>query len=141
MSSPLIDRLISHYGYPLLDAATLDDFLACNEIGVLFFTGDPTNFPEANDVAVILPELMAVIGRNAAAGVIVRSEEMELQKRYGFLQWPTLVVCRRGSCRGFISRVRDWSDYLAEFGRLLADAPEFVPNRIELHDVSGAAGS
>jgi len=58
MSSPLIDRLNEQLGYPVLDAATLDAFLDHDSASVLFFSEDPANYPEANDVAVILPELM-----------------------------------------------------------------------------------
>lgn len=119
MSSPLIDRLSQQFGYPVLDATTLDAFLEQDGASVLFFSEDPANYPEANDVAVILPELMSRFAGRARAAVIARSAEKALQPRFGFLQWPTLVICDHQRCLGTISRVRDWGEYLEEFERLL----------------------
>lgn len=126
MSSPLIDRLSGQLGYPVLDAATLEAFLDHDSASVLFFSEDPANYPEANDVAVILPELMVRFAGRARAAVIARTAEKELQPRFGFLQWPALVVCDRHRCRGSIARVRDWSEYLEEFERLLPGAAQCI---------------
>jgi hydrogenase-1 operon protein HyaE len=135
MNSPLIDRLSQRFGYPVLDASTLDAFLDHDGASVLFFSGDPAKYPEADDVAVILPELMARFAGRARAAVIARAAEMELQPRFGFLQWPALAVCDRHRCRGTISRVRDWSEYLEEFERLLPAGAR----RIALTDLTGSA--
>ena len=53
MPSPLIDRLTDDLGYPRVTAKTLDTVLHAADNTVLFFTADPANTPEANDVAVV----------------------------------------------------------------------------------------
>lgn len=127
MPSPLIDALIDRQGYPVVDERTLPGFLETNSHSVLFFTEDPERYPESNDVAVILPELMKVFGHECGAAVIHRDAEKNLQKRFGFGVWPALVLMRGNDYLGAITRVQDWSDYLAEFGQLLAAEPTRPP--------------
>jgi len=122
MSSPMIDRLSEQFGYPVLDAAALDAFLDRGGVSVLFFSEDPASYPEADDVAVILPELVRRFAGRVRPAVIARAAEKELQPRFGFLQWPTLAICEGRRCLGTISRVRDWAEYLEEFERLLPAA-------------------
>ena len=127
MSSHLIERLTAECGYPLLNERNLGAFLAGGGHSVLFFTEDPTRYPESNDVAVILPELMRAFGDRCRAGVIERDAEKCLQQRYGFAAWPALVLLRGDAYLGAVTRVQDWADYLAEFERLFAAAPSRPP--------------
>ena len=127
MNSPLIDRLTTELGYPLIERDQLDAFSRAHEHSVLFFTEDPRSFPETNDVAVILPELMRVFGDRVAPAVVGRQSERELMKRFGFGAWPALVFLRRGEYLGVITRVLDWDDYLAEIERLLQAEPTRAP--------------
>lgn len=127
MATSLLDRLSSELGFPLLDADGVDRFLDANGHSVLFFSGDPDQYPEANDVAVILPELMAVFGDRCGAAVVERRAERQLQARFGFSVWPTLVLLRGDQYLGAISRVQDWPVYLEEFARLLVAEPRRPP--------------
>lgn len=127
MSSTLIDNLVKAQGYPLLADQDLQPFLNGHTHSVLFFTEDPDRYPESNDVAVILPELMKVFGDRCAAAVVRRDAEKHLQKRFGFSAWPALVVMRGEDYLGAITRVQDWGDYLAEMARLLAAEPTRPP--------------
>jgi hydrogenase-1 operon protein HyaE len=127
MSSVLIRKLYEEYGYPLLDQATLEPFLAANDDVVLFFSERPENYPEANDVAVILPELMKQFEGRLRAAVIAPGSQHNLQKRYGFLRWPALVFLRHGEYLGAITQMKDWSEYLIEIERLLDSEPTRAP--------------
>jgi len=53
---PLLMRLLEHHGAELITPESIDAFVASPGEHVLFFSGDPVRFPEALDVAVVLPE-------------------------------------------------------------------------------------
>ena len=123
MSSPLIQQMMERHGYPLLDAAGVDEFAAAHEEVVLFFTEDPDRFPESNDVAMILPELVKEYGHRFAAAVIDREAQRPLQARFGFTEWPTLVFLREGRYLGHVSRVQNWVDYIVQINAILQSRP------------------
>ncbi len=127
MPSPLIQNMIEQYGYPLLDEAAHDIFIQDHEECVLFFTEDPARFPESNDVAMILPELVSEYGNRFAAAVIDQSAQRKLQTRYGFNEWPSLVFLRGGKYLGVVSRVQDWVMYLTQINQILSSQPKSAP--------------
>lgn len=127
MTSPLIDRLVGEFGYPVVDEASIDDFLRRHEQSVLFFTEDPRAFPESNDVAVILPELMRVFGRRLTPALVHRGCDQKLKKRYGFTAWPALVFLRGERYLGAITRVQSWDDYMTAIERILDSEPQTPP--------------
>jgi hydrogenase-1 operon protein HyaE len=127
MPSPLIRRMLERYGYPVLDQDSIDGFLASHDQVVLLFAENPQQFPESNDVAVILPELIKAFDGRLEAALIDRKAEHELQRRYGFGTWPALVFLRRGEYLGVITQVQNWDDYLREIDRLLASEPVKAP--------------
>ncbi len=120
MTHPLMTRLVDEFGYPRLDAGNLDAFCAAPGDAILFCAGDPLRHPECLDVAVVLPELLRVHPGRFRAGVVAAELEAELQARYGFSRWPTLVFLRAGAYVGAISGIQDWSVYLARIDALLA---------------------
>ena len=119
MTHPLIERLTREYGYPELTADSLQPFLEQSGHSLLLLAGDPGKYPEALDLAVILPELVKAFDGIAAAVVAPAAEE-EMQARFGFTAWPTLVLMRGEGYLGALSRTRDWSVYLAEIEALLS---------------------
>ena len=129
MQHPLIQRLFDEFGYPEITLENHDEFAAPATPGVLFFGGDPKRYKETTDVAVVLPELVKAFGGRLRAGVVARDDEIELQKHYGFRAWPSLVFVRDGAYLGTISRMKNWSESLAETGELLTaearEAPGF----------------
>ena len=127
MSAPLIDALVERHGLPRLDETGLDAFVAGGTHSLLFLAGDPVKYPEALDVAVILPELLKVFAGRLQAAVIAPEAEQALQSRFGFSRWPALVLLRRDAYVGVITRVRDWDDYLRELSRLLDAEPTRPP--------------
>lgn len=122
--SPLIDRLITGLGWPLLGRAELPEFIDSQGEAVVFLTGDPRKELESNDVAVILPELVAAFGHRFRAGVVSREFEAEAKPLLGTHAVPSLVFFRDGRRLGAIPRVRDWDDYLARIEAILAGAAE-----------------
>lgn len=127
MSSPLIERLFSDYHFPRIGAADHDAFVADPGVSVLFFTGDPKQYKETNDVAVVLPELVKAYAGQLRPGVVERDAEAALQQRYGFKAWPALVFVRAGGWLGTVSGIQNWSDYLREINALLTAEPSRPP--------------
>lgn len=137
MTHPLIERLTTTLGYPLLDAAGLDRQVQAQPFSVLFFAGDPRRFPEALDVAVILPELVKAFPQLNPA-LIEGDSERVLQERYGFSVWPALVFLKEGRYLGSLSRVLNWGEYLERIPSILAGTPEELPRLPVLSPESGA---
>lgn len=119
MTSPIIDQLNTKHGLPLLDADNYDYFVYGNELVVLFFCNNPVLFPESHDVAVIFPEILKVF-KQLQGGIISASIERELQARFHFTSWPSLVFLRKGEYLGVITGIRDWSGYIQETAAILA---------------------
>lgn len=126
MSSPLINRLIDELGYPLLDSSNFDEFISSAPFSVLFFTEQAKRFPESNDVAVILPELIKAFPQLSPA-VISTDYEKTLQGRYNFNVWPALVFLKEGRYLAAITKVQDWDVYMAEINSILALEPKRDP--------------
>ena len=122
-TTPLIDRLTDELNYPMLDLSNIDAFLADNGFSVLFFTEDIKRFPETNDVAVVLPELLAVFP-DLKAAVISRNDEKKLQSLYGFRAWPALVFMRGEQYLDAITGIQDWSEYLSQIKNILTSEPK-----------------
>lgn len=127
MPTPLITQLVSRHGVPRLDAGSIDRFIApepgAGDATILFFTGDPVRWPEANDVAVVLPELLAAFAGRVRGGLIAREAEAALMPRFGVKVFPSLALVREGRTLGVIPKIQDWSNYVARIARLL-DAAE-----------------
>lgn len=126
MPSPLIEEMIEQYEYPVVNEDDIDDFISEHEECVLFFTQNPTRYPESNDVAMILPELVKEYGNRFQAAVVDQKSQVKLQSRYGFTEWPTLVFIRKGRYLGAVSRVQDWVDYIRMINDILSS--EMKPN-------------
>jgi hydrogenase-1 operon protein HyaE len=127
MPSPLIRALTERSGLPVLEADTLDAFLAATPHALLFFTGDPAQRSEAADVAVVLPELLRVFTCRLRGGVIARAAESALAPRFRVVVMPSLVVTRGADPLGVLPRIRDWSDYLARIEACLAPGAPVLP--------------
>ncbi|MFA7095665.1 MAG: hydrogenase-1 expression HyaE [Gammaproteobacteria bacterium] len=126
MISPLIERLIRDLAYPQLTAENLEAVTG-RGTWMLFFTGDPKAVPESNDVAVVLPELVRAFPGRFSVAVVAREAETDLQRRYGFQRWPTLVLLRDGQYLGALSGMQDWDVYQREIARLLDGTPRRAP--------------
>jgi hydrogenase-1 operon protein HyaE len=127
MCSFLIEQLVARHGYPLADADSLDGILGRETTLALFLTEDPARFPESNDVAVILPELVQAFPGRFEPVVVARGLESQLKDRYDIAVWPCLVFLRNGRFLGKISKVRDWSEYMQRIPEILAGETRHNP--------------
>ncbi|HIB28040.1 MAG TPA: hypothetical protein EYO47_02060 [Candidatus Thioglobus sp.] len=132
MFPELIQQLITKNQYPLLTEETLDGFIKQHRYSVLFFCNDSKMFPESLDVAVILPELMSTFNNQIEPAIISRDDEMNIQRKYGFKTWPSLVFCKDGAYVGTISKVRDWDEYINNIQEIMLSKPSVPPIKIEL---------
>jgi hydrogenase-1 operon protein HyaE len=118
--SPLIDRLVSTHGATWLTADNVADWAAGGGDRVILLAGDPVRFPEALDVAVVLPELHQHFGQRFAIGVATREHEDAIAKRYGSIRWPALVFLRDGQYVTVLSGMLDWDVYVERVAEALA---------------------
>ena len=114
--SALIEALATRHRLPTVDAGTIDLFLQPaageSEHVLLFFTGDAAQRNDTNDVAVVLPELLAAFGRRFRAAVVSRRDEDALKGQFQVMVMPSLVVTRGQTVLNVIPRIRDWSEYV-----------------------------
>jgi hydrogenase-1 operon protein HyaE len=127
MRAPLIEALTTRHGVPLLRESDLEGFLCADRHSLLFLAGDADKYPEAFDVAVILPELIGAFAGRFQTAVIASESEQALQARFGFSRWPALVLLRGQDYVGAITRVRNWDEYQLELARLLECEPGRPP--------------
>jgi len=137
MTSPLLEQLQTRHGYPLLDADNYDHFVHGNDNVVLFFCNEPVQFPESHDIAVILPELVKVFSNRLQAAVIAKPIERELQARFRFTGWPSLVFLRNGEYLGVITGIRNWHEFMQETAGILASEPSQPPG-FDLDKICGS---
>lgn len=131
MPSPLIRTLAERAGLPVLEAGSVEAFLAPRPgrtlHTLLFFTGDPAQRSETADVAVVLPELLRVFKGRLRAAIIARAAEPALAPRFRVVVMPSLVMTRGPDPVCVLPRIRDWPVYLAEITRGLAPGAAVVP--------------
>jgi hydrogenase-1 operon protein HyaE len=127
MTAPPIAALIETHRLPLLQMEDLAFFLRPKRHNLLFLAGDPVKYPEALDVAVVLPQLLRAFPGRLHAAIVAPEAERELHARFGCRRWPALVLLRGDAYVGSIERMRDWDDYLRELRYLLEAAPSRPP--------------
>jgi hydrogenase-1 operon protein HyaE len=129
MTHALIERLIQELNYPEVTLDNHDSFIEMPGLNVLFFPGNPDTVKDATDVAVILPELIAVFASQLNPGVVTDTygAGQKLKQKYGFTHYPSLVFVRDGEYVGAISRIQDWADYLSKITVLLSSPGRRAP--------------
>jgi hydrogenase-1 operon protein HyaE len=128
MPSALVRALSERRGLPVVDAASIDAFLAPApgeaEHALLFFTGDPKQRMESDDVAAILPALLEAFHGRLRAAIVAREAEDALKSRFQVVVMPSLAVTRRFETLAVLPKIKDWAEYLSKIGGALApDAP------------------
>lgn len=139
---PLVQRLVDQFDARPVAPESLQTWLDAPGEHALLLSGDPVRFPEALDVAVVLPELRAAFAQRFDIGVAQRSDEEALARRFGVQRWPSVVFLRGSGYLGTVSGMQDWTDYLAAVSRTLEQAPTRAPGvGIPLVAAEGGAGS
>jgi hydrogenase-1 operon protein HyaE len=123
MSPSLATDVACHHEMPTVDVATVDAVLAAaaDRVVVLFFRGDVARWPEAADLAVVLPQLIKAFPGRLTAAVVAAEAERDLMRRFGVSVCPSLALARPGRTLGVIPKIQDWSSYVAKIGAMLAD--------------------
>jgi hydrogenase-1 operon protein HyaE len=129
MTHVLIERLIQELNYPEISLDNHDAFIEMPGMNVLFFPGNAETVKDATDVAVVLPELIAAFAPQLNPGVVTDTygASQKLKQKYGFTHYPSLVFLRDGEYVGTISRIQNWTDYLAKINVLLASPGRRAP--------------
>lgn len=121
MSLPLIDRLTTELGWPLLDSEdAVRNFTTEAGMHVLFVPGDASRNLETADVAVILPELKIAFQGRFDCAVVGDEIETALRENTKVLKTPSLLFFRDGQFVAGIPKVRDWDDYMNRIAQILA---------------------
>ncbi|OGB51742.1 MAG: hydrogenase, partial [Burkholderiales bacterium RIFCSPHIGHO2_12_FULL_67_38] len=93
---PLVMRLARDFGAAWVDETTVAAWSAGGDDRVVLLAGDPVRFPEGQDVAAVLPELMKSFANRFQIAVVPRDNEDAVARRYGSQRWPTLLFFRDG---------------------------------------------
>ncbi|MBB4843749.1 hydrogenase-1 operon protein HyaE [Paucibacter oligotrophus] len=136
----LIARLVSQHGASWVDGDSIQAWAEQGGDRVVLFAGDPVQFPEGQDVAVVLPELRRALGGRFEMAVVPRELEQDLARRYGSQRWPSLLFLRDGQYVATLSGMHDWDVFLNEVGRVLSLPVSRAPT-IGIPLVSANAGS
>ena len=148
MASRSTLSVLSRHGLPTIGVAEIDDFLTGAEkvaaVPVLLFAGDPARWPEAADVAVVLPELVEAFQGRILGGVIAAEAELTLAPRFNVQVYPSLVLWRGGKVLDVIPKIKDWSVYVDRItglldGSIKAASSAAVVKTISLLDRNGGA--
>ena len=123
MDSTAIEDMLDKGLLRRVGVDTLEDFLAAEELGVLFFAGGKSQRADAHDVAVALREILKDYPGLVRAGLVAEEDEAALQPRFRVLVSPSLALVHGGTTLEVIPRVRDWSDYARAFQRYLGNPP------------------
>lgn len=140
MPSALVRALSERMNLPIVDETSIDAFLAPGageaEHTIMFFTGDPAQRSESNDVAVVLPEILQTFQGRLRGAVIRRGNEDKLKSRFYVVVMPSLVVTRGSDIMGILPKVRDWSEYMEKISAWLRPGAEPMtppaPQRVEI---------
>jgi len=125
LPSPLVRALHERHGLPRIDETSVDGFLAEGGHALLLFAGDPKQRMESDDVAVVLPELLKAFAGRFRGAVVALGAEDKLKNRFQVVMAPSLVVARGGDVLDVITKIRDWSEYVARLSAALA--PDAAP--------------
>lgn len=119
-----LERAARDAGWVMLDdVASAEALLADGALVALLFAGDPEKRPEANDIAVILPELQKTFGNRFQVGLVTPQGEKALSDRFEVRVFPTLLLMRGLDIVERIPRLKDWQIYRGLVAKFLDSEP------------------
>ena len=126
-TSPLITRLADSFGARWVDADSVAAWAAEGGDRVVLLAGEPVQFPEGLDVAVVLPELQRCVAQRFEIAVVERDKEDAVARRYGSQRWPTLLFLRDGDYVTTLSGMHDWDVFIERVTAALAAPKSRAP--------------
>jgi hydrogenase-1 operon protein HyaE len=139
-AAPLVMRLVRDFGATCVDAASVATWVGGEGDRVLLLAGDAVRFPEGQDVAAVLPELMKSFPGRFQVAVVPRDDEEVVARRYGSQRWPSLLFFRGGQYVTAIAGMQDWDVYVQAVNAALRLPPSRPPT-IGIAVVAAAGGS
>jgi hydrogenase-1 operon protein HyaE len=127
LAAPLVLRLARDFAAAWVDPGNVNDWLALGGDRVLLLAGDAVRFPEGQDVAAVLPELMKAFPGRFQIGVVAREHEDALARRYGSQRWPALLFFRDAQYVTALVGMQDWDVYLRAVDAALRLPPSRPP--------------
>lgn len=124
---PPVMRLARDFGADWVNDADVAGWVAGSGDRAVLLAGDPVRFPEGQDVAAVLPELMKAFPGRFRVAVVPRDDEEAVARRYGSQRWPSLLFFRDGKYVAAIAGMQDWDVYLRDVAAVLAQAPSRPP--------------
>jgi hydrogenase-1 operon protein HyaE len=121
MDSIAIEDMLDSGLLQSVNSGNVEDYLAREGLGVLFFAGGNKQRSDAHDVAVALREILKDYRGLVHAGLVADDHSAQLQPRFRVLVCPSLVLVHGGETLEVIPRVRDWADYARAFQRYLGN--------------------
>ncbi len=143
-AAPLVMRLVRDHGAALVDETSVVDWASQPGDRVLLLAGDAVRFPEGQDVAAVLPELIKVFPGRFAVAAVPRDSEDAVARRYGSQRWPSLLFFRSGQYVTAIAGMQDWDVYLQGVDaalRMPASRPPTIGIPVVSHTLSSDTGS
>jgi hydrogenase-1 operon protein HyaE len=124
MATSALDRLLKDGLAAPVTAEAIGDTLGRDDslLQLLFFTGDPAQRPETQDVSVVLRELKRQYGALVSVLVVARADETRLQAAFDVRAFPSVVIVQDGQGRDVIPRIQDWAVYAAKVRSWLGGA-------------------
>lgn len=135
----LLDKLVKDHQLADLNETGLDAFIDVPGNCIVLLLDEPDKVAESWDLAVIFPDLLKSCGARPSAAITRPSQSGLLQARFGVKRLPALLFLRNGAYVGIIEGLRDWSEYVAEVGQMLA-APVSRPPSIGIAVTAAQSG-
>lgn len=120
---PLLAALETRHGIPTLGAEHWENLQYEPRMQAIMIAGDPARYPEALDLAVILPELCSVFSGRFDAWLLDPSLEDSFKREFGIALLPSLIFVKQRKFHGKLARVLDWQDYLESIPAILTSEP------------------
>lgn len=127
VAPPLVARLAREFGACWVDENTVAAWTAGGGDRIVLLAGDSVRFPEGQDVAAVLPELLKSFAGQFSVAVVARDQEDAVARRYGSQRWPALLFFRDGHYVTAIVGMQDWDVYLQGVAAALAMPPSRAP--------------
>ncbi|WP_319380710.1 thioredoxin domain-containing protein [Thiomicrorhabdus sp.] len=128
MPRTLINKIIQDQALTRLTEDSYQEFVDSQAVSMIVFIGDPKRYQEANDLIVVVPELIKAFPGVFSVGVVDEDSERALAQKYGITMWPALVFLKNGKYVDMITRIQDWSEYMNEIPKILDKVPTFAPS-------------
>ena len=94
-----------------LTSGNLDEFINGGGERLIFFLDNPIKRREVVDLAVLIPDLSKLTGREVKSGFLREEFSKDLITKYAINFLPAILFLRNGGYLGVISGLKNWGEY------------------------------